>query len=395
MSHFKKTIIKDSTGNEVSVGLFGSLKTATPTTQISKTFDIPLDTELGVIVDTTGVGTGVAQYERSLLKVQTNGNGTASVQTKMNLRYKTASTVETYFTASWHGITSGADEAIIGLFDDPDGVYVGYKGTNFICAYRNTAQGADVEQVVDMSGYDLTKTFRFRIRFGFLGVGNITYEIFDGNEWVLLHRFKTDGTLSERTHVGRAILPIRAEVSSTLNDFYIVSGSWSALTYDKTNNLQDRPIASVGSRTVSATALGAPVVGFRNKASFGGYVNKVRSQLLFSELATGSEGLYAIDFYRYPSGTLNTGTWSDLSTFSVLEENTTLTNTPSVSDNPIFSTNLAVGSQGIGVESKDLDFDKLGVYLNVGDEILITKRELISGGGNDITAWSFVFNDLF
>lgn len=387
--------IRDSLGNQAEVGLFGALKTATPTAQISETFDAPLTTGLDgkFKVTPTGLGTGVSQYNRSLLKVQTGGAGTCVVETKTPLRYKAGSTVEAYFTASWHGVRGVGDFAYIGLFANEDGVYLGYNGTDFVVAYRNTDQGADVQQIVDVSTFNFDKVTRFRIKFGYLGVGNISYEYFNGVSWITLHIFQTDNSLDQRTHIGSAILPMRAEVSAASNDHYIVSGSWNAQTYDKENRLQDRPQMHDGERTIAPTVGGAPIVAYRNKTSFGGYPNRVVSAPLFASFGSTSEGLYKIEVHKAASGTFTTGAWVDLKTDdSVLEYNTTLTDLPS--GEKIFSIPVAVSSQGTGVASSELDFEKLGIKLYPGDEILISIREILAGAGTDQQTYTLFFNDL-
>lgn len=91
-------------------------------------------------------------------------------------------------------------------------MYWEYDGTDFIVAYRNKEFTAtDTKIVLDVSAYDLTKIHRFRLRFGYLGVGDIPLEIKPDNssrEWETLYVFKTDGALSERTHIGTPTLPI-------------------------------------------------------------------------------------------------------------------------------------------------------------------------------------------
>jgi hypothetical protein len=129
MSYIRSSTITDNLGNEAEVGLFGGLKTSTSNTQISLTFDHPISDRQLITT-----GSPAAQYNRSLLKV--NGDTNDTVQSKKQLRYKTAQTIQTYFTAGFNGTyTSG--ETYIGLFDQYDGVFLGYKDGDFVCGYRN------------------------------------------------------------------------------------------------------------------------------------------------------------------------------------------------------------------------------------------------------------------
>ena len=405
MSYFAgKNTIVDSLGNEVEVGLFGGLKVSSPTAQVSLTFDKPFDTSRDVINTTTGTGSLTSQHNRSLLRVKSGGVGTAECTSKRSLRYKTGTTVESYFTANFIGSPDIGDTMYIGIFDDEDGLFLGYNESDFVVGYRNINKDGgtepDVTQVVDMSAYDLTKIHRFRIRFGYLGVGNISFEIMDGTQWNLIHKFQTDAALSDRTHIGTVSVPMSAKIVSTSGaDLEILSGSWSSQTYSKEDKLQDKPFSHSGFRTVTPNAAERILVGFRSKTTFGSYTNKIRSKLLYAEFASGSEGLYKFSIWPVPAGTIASGTFSNVDANSVMEVNTTIT----VDDasilaalaSPVFSTHVAVASSGTGVATQALDFEQLGLYANPGDEFVITFSEIIGGAGTDEQAWSLVYADLF
>ncbi len=393
----------DNAGNAVEVGLFGGLKTSSSVPQISMTFDRAIDAFHNAVITGSNVE---YQYNRSLLRV---GQGSTHTTTR-HLRYKTAQTIETYFTAAWQGVPT-AGNTLIGLYDSYDGVYLGYKDGAFVVGYRNVFGSssaswdgasvlnpvADVVYVVDMSKYDLTRLFRFRIKFGYLGIGNISYEIFDGYKWEILHTFITDGTLLNRTHVGSAILPMRAETESTLG-VAIISGSWNAQTYGLDTGLQDEPFFSNGIRNLAPTTTGAPLIAFRSKKVFGNYPSKIRSRLLTAEFATGSEGLYNMEFYTFPAGTIaGTATWTDIDTHSVLQQSVNITIGNIVgglgAGKKVFATTLTVGTKSI--DSSMADFERLGLVASPGEEFVVVMTEVIPGVGTDITTWSIAFEDLF
>jgi len=381
-----KNILTDNLGNEVEVGAFGGLKVTNASPQISVTFDHPL-----TVRDFKLTGTPQAQVNRSLLEVS-NGDVVETVDT---LRYKTAQTIETYFTAEFDG-TYTVGTSYIGLFDISDGVFVGYKDSDFVVGYRNIyADGGvgnepDVLQVVTEPTNVDTLT-RYRIKFGYLGSGNPSFEYFDGVDWILLHQFKTDNELNRRTHIGSPILPMRSECNHS--GCSILSGSWNASTLGAISGLQDVAFFEDGEREVAGNTIPQPVVAFRSKSTFGGFPSKVKSQLLEAEFATGSEGLYKFEMYKFPQGTLNTGTWTDIDVDSVMEKNQTFTNTIAGGEK-MFTKTIAVASQGTGVGVATTDFKVLGVKASAGDEFAVFKRELIGGGGDDITSWAFAFVDL-
>lgn len=378
--------------NSASVGAFGELKVSNLIPQISQTFTNPLDLQREV----TAGGTYASQFNRSLLKVSGTGGGTSFVQTKQNLRYVTAETIEINFTASWSK-TSIADYGLVGAFDANNGVYVGYVGENFVVGYRNTNVGADTTAIVDVSTLlTFGNLTRFRITFGYLGTGNITFEAYLGSKYHLLHTFETDGNLFQRTHIGVPLLPMRAEVGSTDPDYFITSGSWGAGIYGSASP-NDKPFFHKGIRAVNpSVGTELPVVAYRSKTSFGGFTNRVRSQLTGAQFATANEGIYLINFYAYPAGSIATGAWSNVSPYSVIEANTTSTGVP-VGGTNIFSTIITVAGIGAGnASSVEYDFAGLGLEANAGDEFLITLQCVIDSGGiNTETIWCINYNDLF
>ena len=380
-------------GNSAIVGAFGALKVAEARPQISQLFSRPPDLQAGVYVG----GTYQFQYNRSLLKVSGDAGGTSFVQTKKNLRYITAQTIEFNFTAAWSKVPSPADYAIMGGFDDEEGVYVGFVGENFVVGYRNTAVGADTTAIVDVSNLvTLGNLSRFRIRFGYLGIGNITYEVYLGGKYHLLHTFETDGNLFERTHVGVAILPMRGEVGSTDATLYMMSGSWGGATYGPADSFE-RNFFNDGTRLVNpSVGTQLPIVAYRSKATFGGYINRIQSKLTACQFATTNEGVYRVNFLAYPAGTLTTGTWNNVSPYSVLEYNSTSTGVPAGSTK-IFSTIITVAGTASGNSSSvTYDFEKLQLIANPTDEFLITLECVVDkGGSNTETLWSINYQDLF
>ena len=404
-----KNYITDETTNQTAeVGLFGGLKVSVPTTHLSYVFDRHINLTHDFILTTTGVGSVNSMVNRSLLEVNASQAGdTALIETKNNLIYKTAATIETYFTASFTGTTLAGDSMLIGLFDAEDGVYIGYDGLNFIAGYRNvnatgTGTEPDVTQIIDVSAYDLTKIHRFRIRFGYLGVGNIYYEIHDGSRWNLLHLFQTDAALQQRTHIGSPSLPMSAYISNTTAKVLkINSGSWNAQSYSNasTSLASSKPYFVKGNSVVSVNAgQEATIVAFKNTATLGGAINKYLMEPTFADFATNSEGLYRINFYVVNESVITDGTWVDfkpgesLGSYNVTSTYNTY---PVVAGDFLFGKHLAVPTSGAVTEALSVDFATMGVHLHPGEVIIVSKECLVQGAGSDITSWVFGVRDLY
>jgi hypothetical protein len=404
MSLFKQSILTDRLNNEVEVGLFGELKTSNPVPQISETFDIPINPNRLKVV-----GIAEAQFRRSQLKVSQN----SSVTTVSTLVYKTAQTIEAYFTAGFHG-SFASGESYIGLFDEYDGVFVGYKNGNFVCGYRNVfaSENAswngsevvnttpDVLQEIQEPANIETLT-RYRIKLGYLGIGNISYEYFNGKEWVLIHLFETDNALFLRTHIGSAILPMRSQVENTEGCF-IVSGSWNAQTWGLDQGLQDQVNYSRGSRTITPSTVGVPLVAFRSKGTFGNYPSKIKSRLIKAGFLSLNVGLLSIDFWAYPAGTIaGASTFQDVNANTALQQSTNLIGTDIegglASGVLLFSRDFFVSSgqgQQIFSDGSDIDFQRLGLIARPKDEFVIAIRQISGTPTSNITTWSIAYEDL-
>lgn len=388
------------------VDSFGAVKTAEANSQISLIFTRSLDTARDVTTTTAGSCTISSQYNRSMGRIAASAVGSGSIQTKNTLRYRPGADLEINFTAQFEGTTSTGDYMYIGGYTTCTGAYLGYKEGNFIVGYRNIyaddggtpASGGsepDVTQTVDMSAYDLTKLHRFRIRLGYLGAGDIIFEIKEANKvWTVLHRFGTDGTLDARTHIGCPLLPMRCEVNSaTGNALTLYTASWNGSALTKELTLENKPFFHRGSRSVTPTTTPGPVVAFRNKTTFDNYPNLIKSQALGFEFGTGSEGLYFIEFYKFAAGGITTGSWSDVNSYSVIEVNSTFTEAAS-GGVYVASKLIAVPSSGAGVANAELNLEKMGMVLYPGEEMGIYITEIIAGAGTNTTAWSISYFDL-
>lgn len=431
MSNFNTSIIKDAIGNKANVDYFGSLKVSEPYLFIASNFINPLDkVQEFSVASTTGTGTIASQYKRSLLNISAGTTGTAVLRTRRVARWYTGTIVECMFSASWvgSGVGVAGHEAIIGLFDDADGMYLGYQGTNFVVGYRSryvsgfvspaSSGDADVVAVVDMSAYDLTKLHKFRIIFSEDCIGNITYQIYSGGNWVTIHTFNNDGLLTNRTHIGTNISPMSAEVTSVSADIAIISSSWVTQVHGLNNLFLDKAWFNAGYRTVTPGVLGSggnPIVAYRNLPTFAGYPNKIPIELKYAEFSTASEGLYRVNLFIFPSGTFingdpgTVGATEIKGNFSAIDAiySPSYTNTPLdfsadiakgasvvLPSIPRFSIAIPVQTSGAGSAASSVDFSRLGMVASPGLEVLFTLEEIVAGVGTDTCTWSVSYLDL-
>lgn len=381
-----KAELTDSVGNNAEIGVFGGLKISDPTPQIQQKFDRPL--VFGRTVDLIS-GTPVAQFNGSLARL-VNGDAFSTIAV---LRYITGQTIEVWFTAGFVGtFEPGGGDTFIGLFDDDSGVFIGYRGDQFVVGYRNTRVGADVVQPVTPPT-NVENITRYRVRLGYLGVGDITFEYkVSGQEWEVLHTFTTDGNLSARTHIGSTILPMRAQCNHVSGE--LQSGSWNAQTYGRDDALQEVPYFTYGERTIINSPTPVPLVAFRLKPNNGAYPNKMLIELLQATIATGSEGIYRVLICGAPGGQLITGAWVDASPLSIVEKNETFTDALPASAVVVASVVLTVQSQGTGVGVTPADLSRLGLRLRPGREALFYVQEILPGQDR-VFSYDINYTELF
>ena len=144
--------IGDGYGNRVSVDPFGKIAVSMLDRKISQKFDKVLDT----LNDVDIVGTPVAQYNGTMLRLQPGD----SVTTQDVMIYQTGDGIEVFFTASFESVIGDFTFAYRNLYADAG---TGTVGT-----------APDVESdPIDISAYDLTKTYIFKISLGYLGVAPV------------------------------------------------------------------------------------------------------------------------------------------------------------------------------------------------------------------------------
>lgn len=229
---------------------FGSTRVAQQANQVDVVFSRAAPASL-VTVTTSGGGAaaqvgGLAQFSTSTA-VTAAAKGVSATSTS----YIGGAEVFAYFTAAFTTPTSAASYQRIGLYDTNNGVFVGYNGTSFQACYRDatvdtcTTKGAwSADQLTGAGGsrftrngtpeaIDLTKVNVFRIRFGWLGVAPIRWEVLspDG-AWVEFHRVRYPNTATTAS-IDSPDLPMTIDVSKTSSDatnVVMLTGCWAAGT---------------------------------------------------------------------------------------------------------------------------------------------------------------------
>src|SRR3990167_9835339 len=234
-----------------------------------------LDPDANTDITVTKVSTGDASNVTGHARFETGTGTSGSIKSVsvLNLDYRPAYEVYVDFTVAFTtGIASSFQR--LGLYGTTDGFFIGYEGTSFGITSRFNSVDTTVAQAsfnVDTlvggassnftrngtpEALDVTKKNLYRIRFGWLGIAPVIFEVFspDG-EWVEFHklRYPNSQTVSSLT---TTVLPVTLHASKTTagaTNLIMFTSCWAAGTTSElqtvTSTITDKtlikPIRSV------------------------------------------------------------------------------------------------------------------------------------------------------
>lgn len=391
------SVITSSTGQEPLIGVFGEILTGKKKDDVNVKFIYPFYNTTYDLQPLENTGDGNAVVSGGLLTVSST-TGTALVQSKNAVRYRSGHTGFGDFTASFVGDGTGE----IGLFDDQDGFKI--RVVNGVMSVLRKKGGADFNVVsqenfngfVDFTKLDLTKINIFRIVFGYLGVANCQFLVRQDNKWKLLHYLTTENLLGGTT-VNNPNFPISVATSGAM---VVKSASWNGGVLDGAdlNEAGSRYFSSNITETLATTTL-ATMGTFRNKATYKTLNNKVKAKLLkanfFIDPPESGNGVVEIKVIK--NAIIGTPTWSDVDVDnSVIERDNTANYT---SGGQTILTEWLPYSSATGNNPKsgglnDFNAEQLGLFLLPGEIATITAQNVV-GNTNVNVRVSFNWIELF
>lgn len=201
------------------------------------------------VTSTVSGGTVTQANGSATLATGTGTTASASLKSNATISYSPGREAYAVFTAAFTVGTSTGQNQRIGLYDASNGFFVGYQDTVFGITWRQNgvdtfypqAQfNGDVLSGLTNSQFTrggvpeaINTTFKnvFRIRFGWLGVAPVKFEVLspDG-PWILMHTIKYPNT-AVNPHLFNTALPIQAEVTKATGgatNLTISTSSWDA-----------------------------------------------------------------------------------------------------------------------------------------------------------------------
>ena len=314
-------------GAKAITGLFGDLLVAKRVPLFSANFSYPANDRTIVL---NNINSGSADYNNNLLRVSTGvaTGSKGSIKTKRNLRYTAGRDAEAMFTAIFSQGVTGITQRI-GLFNDDDGFFIGFKDDIFSVTRRKSGDADEVISQEDFNGdtldgdgdskyiYDPTMINIFRITYGYLGTAEIKYQIqvtIDNvTQWLTFHTIDRRNKFDE-TSISTPYLPLAMEVENgtTIENVTIQTGSIYAGVFDGALDDRAARFFSANANGISITGTGQRLAVFHNKAIFQGADNLIEAVLVYFTAGVESNKPVTIDIYKLPNQDNLSGSWTDV-----------------------------------------------------------------------------------
>ncbi len=268
----------------------------------------------------------------------TNASGSSIGRSKRSLPYKAGQEAFCFFTATWDSPVVN-NKRFIGLFDNLNGYAIGFNGLDFGILRRKDS--VDLEFIkqedfnqdkLDGTGeskflIDTTKLNVFRISFIYLGAGSIKYWVLTDTGWVNFHTIEYQNR-NTTPHVSLPYLKIGIENvnSGNTTNVKVSSASVACGSIGGYNRIiSSRIFTSKTTKTLTAN-INNVINLFHLKQNYGTTPVENRVESLLKYLTIATDGTKNVTFERWKLATTPTGgTWSDISTNSMIEVNPTAT----------------------------------------------------------------------
>ena len=296
-------MLKDGAGRQGMNTIFGDAITAKRVTQINVQFQYNI-ADYDVMTTTQDTGTVTQSEHNAVVQTGTGVSGSATVMSMDSLRYIPGHEAYALFTTQFDIPIAGVNQKI-GIYDDENGFYLGFIGTDFMVGRRRDGNDYLTYQAdfnlnkLDGSGaewtaVDFTKGNIWRITYGWLGYAVINFEIMEKDgTWTAFHKIEYPNNYTE-TNIGNPVLPMRMKVLKTngivTSNITMKTGSWNAGVINGNSACCNRyqSFASTSARTVSANDTLINIFTLKSVSSFQALTNKVRTNILF--LSAACEG---------------------------------------------------------------------------------------------------------
>ena len=349
---------------------------------------------------TSGSGSVAQANNMAVLSTGTTSSSLAEIVSTGKLRYRPGHTAIANFSALWaNGGVAGYRQRI-GPYNDTDGFYIGYNGTDRVIGFLNggvaTEYTSDTWNGADFSSVDWTQLNVFRIKFGWLGVAPVVFEVMKPgtNEYITLHSIQLQSVRAE-PHVGNPALPIHMDVEDTAGtgttDVIMKTGSWQCGVMGLCATCGNRPFADEQSVTLTTGGAEQSIVNYQSVSTYQGKINKVRSKLLRYQFhvdppASANDFGTVIFRFRRVQSVGGTPVWTNINANnSVIQYDTAGTYNATGAILGLSEYTGYAGGKGSTVPSQSVDADQFGLFLDPGGIYSLTAQCVAVGGADTPT----------
>jgi hypothetical protein len=315
--------LTDGAGRQGLNTLFGDNVTGSRINSLAVQFQYNLSTD-DVFATTFDTGTAMQDDHMAVVSTGSGATASATIQTNKHVRYIPGHDGYANFTSIFSEPVAGSNQ-LIGPFDDDDGFFVGFIGTDFVVGKRRNSIDFTVTQNnfnrnklngEGEEGFitDFTKGNLWRINYGWLGFSSISFETMNPNGyWVTFHVMEFPNSLEETT-IGNPVLPMRVQVFKTSGtaDVTLKTGSWDAGIIGNENVgaccLRFKSFNS--SISITATNTLTNLFTLRSVSAFQTLRNKVITKLHFLSAATEGTKIVSLKLIKNASSIATTATYT-------------------------------------------------------------------------------------
>lgn len=277
----------------------------------------------------TGSGTVTRDSGLGRMELETTtANGDRAVYQSNYFHYVAGQTFIVGFTGVF-GATDANCRKRMGYFDDDDGIYLEYDGTNLSFNIRTNVTGESDVSINSSSWdnqdftFDETKYYLWQIDFLWQGAGPVSLWVFDGKNRTRLHTISNSG-VSGFAYMRNPNLPIRFEIINvgTTSSAQLLAMSCVQLSTEGRQNvgIQNRSASNVvaGGKSI-ITGSFRPMLSIRLKSAYArGLIQILGTRIL---AATNDD----IVFRLVKNASLTASSWTSAGADSAVEYDTSAT----------------------------------------------------------------------
>jgi hypothetical protein len=314
-------LLRDASKKGPQYSVFGDTIIGSKLDEVTISFQVGVSS-YDTINAVTGGGAVTSVVPQAKIASGLAAAGTAQLQSIQSVRYRSGREGYSFFTCEFTtqagGVLGIADSnQQIGLFDDQNGIYLGFTGINFCIATRKEGVDTIVTQSsfnrdkldgTGMSGItaDFSKNNVFKISYGYLGAAIIVYEILRSDGvWTPFHVVEYPGSTTN-TSISNPVLPVTCRVEKTAGatNVIMMTSSWSAgtITGNASPLISNRGFAFTNTKAISAN-LRTSIFTLKNSTVFGGLTNRIPFQPIF--ISVSADGTKNVDIQILKNATIN------------------------------------------------------------------------------------------